>query len=109
MPGVRLLLFMDAVREIKAMWDEWKTIPFPSDYSGKDVAGICVTSLDTYAAGCIHTFISRKGHLDDWRVSVLEKCRMELETVVPNLDGEARTYFKNLLLISERVLQLVGR
>jgi hypothetical protein len=82
---------------------------FPRIILARMSRGICVTSLDTYAAGCIHTFISRKGHLDDWRVSVLEKCRMELETVVPNLDGEARTYFKNLLLISERVLQLVGR
>jgi hypothetical protein len=69
------LYIMEAVSEIKAMWEEWKTIPFPADYSGKDVAGICVTSLDSYAAGCIDTFISRKGRLDDWRISVLEDCR----------------------------------
>jgi hypothetical protein len=100
---------MDAVKEIRATWVEWKTSPFPADYAGKDVADICVTSLDSYAAGCIDTFIARNGRLDGRRIAVLEECRKELEVVVKNLSGEARTYFNNLLLISERVLQLVGQ
>ena len=99
---------MDAVSEIKGMWDEWKTIPFPSAYAGQEVAGICVTLLDSYAAGCIHTFILNKGRLDDWRVSVLKNCKQELEVVVLNLDGGARAYFKNLLMMAERVLQMAG-
>jgi hypothetical protein len=100
---------MDAVDEIQSMWDEWKTQRFPSEYSGKDVAGICVTSLDSFAAGCISTFIFRRGHLDKQRIFVLEKCKADLEVVVNSVDGNAHTYFNNLLLLSNRVLQLVGR
>jgi hypothetical protein len=100
---------MDAVDEIQSMWDEWKTQRFPSEYSGKDVAGICVTSLDSFAAGCINTFIFRRGRLDEQRISVLEKCKADLEVVVNSVDGNAHTYFNNLLLLSNRVLQLVGR
>jgi hypothetical protein len=100
---------MDAVDEIRLQWNEWKRIPFPSEYGGKDVAGICVTSLDTFAAGCIDTFVSRNGRLDNQRISVLEKCKNDLEVVVNSLDGNAHTYFNDLLLLSKRVLQLVGR
>lgn len=100
---------MNVVDEIKAMWDEWKSMPFPSDYSGKDVEGICVTSLDSYAAGCIHTFISRKGSLDAHRISILENCKKELEIVVQSLDGEGRSYFERLLKLSKKVLSSVRR
>src|SRR3954469_12961723 len=100
---------MDAVNEVRTMWNEWKVIPFPSEYGGKDVAGICVTSLDTFAAGCIDTFVSRNGRLDKRRISVLDKCKNDLEVVVNSLDGDARAYFNDLLFLSKRVLQLVGR
>ncbi len=100
---------MEDVQEIRSMWDDWKTQRFPAEYSGKDVAGICVTSLDSFAAGCIDTYIFRKGHLDEQRISILEKCRDDLEVVVSQMDGNARVYFDNLLLLSKRVLQLVGR
>jgi len=100
---------MNAVAEIQSMWNAWKTQSFPAEYSGKDVAGICVTSLDSFAAGCIDAFIFRKGRLDERRISVLEECKHDLEIVVNALDGGAKTYFNNLLLLSTRVLQLVGR
>jgi hypothetical protein len=44
---------MDTVEEIRAMWKEWKTISFPADYAGKEVDGICVTSLDSYALAAL--------------------------------------------------------
>ena len=99
---------MDAVNDVRGMWEEWKSIPFPAGYGGVEVAGVCVTMLDSNAAGCIHTFILNKGRLDDGRISILSKCRRELEIVIPNLGDEARVYFKNLLMMAERVLQLVG-
>ena len=84
------------------MWDEWKAIPFPTGYAGKEVAGICVTTLDSFAAGCIDTFISRKGRLDKKRLSALEECKKDLEIVVKNTDGVGQTYFSELLQICER-------
>jgi hypothetical protein len=99
---------MADVNELKVMWEEWQSIPFPSDYSGKDVEGICVTSLDTYAAGCVHTFIFHRSSFDPWRLSVLEKCKGELEIVLKKLDGGAKDYFGKLLELSEKVLSSVG-
>ena len=100
---------MDNVREIRLMWDEWKAMPFPSAYGGKDVAGICVTSLDTLAAGCIDTFITNNGRLDEWRTSVLKQCQGELEAVVSCLDDSAMDYFNHLLILAKRVLHLAGQ
>ncbi|MFN2513563.1 MAG: hypothetical protein ABR568_19350 [Pyrinomonadaceae bacterium] len=89
MPIVMLLLVMEDLKEIRAMWDDWKAMPFPGGYGGEEVAGICVTSLDTFTAGCIDTFIST-GRLDSHRISVLVECRKELELVVKNCDGAAQ-------------------
>jgi hypothetical protein len=108
MRGVMLLLMND-VDEIKVMWDEWRAVPFPAEYAGKDVEGICVTSLDSYAAGCIDTFVTREGNLDAGRVSVLEGCRKDLMVVLSGLDGDARRYFECLLQIAEKVLSLARR
>ena len=102
-----MLLAMEDLKEIRAMWDDWKVIPFPEGYGGEEVAGICVTSLDTFTAGCIDTFISSKGRLDNHRISMLVQSRKELAIVVKNLDGTAQTYFRDLLLISERVLRVL--
>jgi len=99
---------MGTLEEICNMRNEWKEIPFPKGYAGKQVAGICITTLDTFAAGCIDTFISRKGRLDKRRLSVLEECKKNLEIVVKNIDGKAQTYFRKLLQICERVLAVRG-
>ena len=95
---------MNDVSEVKTMWNEWKSIPFPSDYAGEDVEGICAVSLDTYTAGCIDTFISRKGSLDSKRISILKKCEKDLEIVTSKLEGEAKLYFEQLLLMTQKVL-----
>jgi hypothetical protein len=100
---------MSNLSEIKSVWDEWKTTTFPSEYVGKDVAGVCVTSVDSFAAGCIDTFITGKGRLDTQRITVLEKCRADLEIVLRNVEGDASAYFAKLLLLCESVLQSVGR
>jgi len=100
---------MNGVDEIKVMWDEWKALPFPAEYAGKEVEGVCVASLDSYAAGCIDTFVARRGSLDAERVSILEGCKRELEAVLKSLDGDARSYFGHLLHLTEKVLTVAGR
>ena len=101
------LSIMNAVSEIEIMWNEWKDIPFPSDYAGEDVEGICLVSLDTFAAGCIDTFVSRKGSLDAQRISTLKKCEKELEIISNKLEGNAKLYFEQLLLMTQKILATV--
>ena len=91
------------------MWDDWNAIPFPSDYGGRDVAGICLTTLDTFTAGCIDTFIANNGRLDKRQIPVLEQCKSDLEVVVSCLDGAAQNYFNALLVLAKRVLQSCGQ
>ena len=99
---------MGTLEEIRVMWEEWKAIPFPTIHAGDEVGGVCVTTLDTFAAGCIDTFISRKGRLDKRRAAVLEECKQDLEIVVKNFDGEAQAYFRKLLLICDKALAMMG-
>ncbi len=99
---------MNVMSETETMWNEWKAIPFPSDYSGKDVENICVVSLDSYTAGCIDTFICRKGSLDAERISILKKCQKDLEIVTNKLEGNAKLYFEQLLQMAQKVLATVN-
>ncbi len=96
---------MNAVSEIETIWNEWKAIPFPSDYVGENVEDICLVFLDTSAAGCIDTFVSRKGSLDVERISILRKCEKDLETVTSKLEGDAKFYFERLLQMTQKILK----
>ena len=96
---------MNAVSKIEIMWNEWKAVPFPSDYVGEDVEDICLVSLDTYTAGCIDTFVSRKGSLDAERISILKKCEEDLKIVAAKLEGDAKFYFEQLLQMTQKILK----
>ncbi len=70
---------------------------FPEGYGGQDVNGVCVTSVDTYASGCISSYMKHeRKSIDLERYQVLQKCKSELEEVLPFLDGEAFEYFGRL-------------
>ena len=101
------LLVMNVVSEIETMWNEWKAIPFPSYYAGEEVESICLVSLDTYTAGCVETFVSRKGSLDAERISILKKCEKDLETITDKLEGDAKFYFERLLQMTQKILKTV--
>jgi hypothetical protein len=92
---------------IEALWLEHVQVPFPEGLAGEEVAGICVTSLDTFTAGCIDTFVSSRGKLDLWRTAVLGLCYRNLAVVVSGLKGERRTYFARLEELAQLVLESV--
>ena len=96
------------MNNIEEIWRDFVAKPFPEGYAGVEVEGIELASLDTFAAGCIDTFLSNRGHLDAGRVSALKQCASELATVVKNLDGEAKGYFEQLHLITRQVLRVAG-
>jgi len=39
------------------LWIEHSEARFPNGYGGKDVKGVCVTSIDSNASGCIHSYM----------------------------------------------------
>jgi hypothetical protein len=51
------------MKEIEKLWVEFGNTPFPSNLAGEELEGIDPVSVDTFAAGCISSFIA-SGRLD---------------------------------------------
>lgn len=82
---------------ISELWIEHSQAIFPKGYGGKDVNGVCVTSIDTYATGCVSSYIgNEKRDIDIERYQVLQKCKNGLGEILPYIEGEAFTYFNRL-------------
>ncbi|RCU50571.1 hypothetical protein DU002_09130 [Corallincola holothuriorum] len=82
---------------ITELWLDHSQSRFPKGYGGNDVNGVSVTSVDTYATGCIGSYIGHeRKSIDLERYQVLQKCKSELEEVLPYVDGEAFIYFGRL-------------
>jgi hypothetical protein len=93
---------------IENTWREHYAAAFPKGIAGLEVAGICVTSVDSFAAGCIQSFVESGGSLDETRIAALESCRRDLALVVPLMTGEAREYFARLEKLAQLVLDSVA-
>jgi hypothetical protein len=76
-------------------WNAWRACDFPAGLAGLEIDGVDVTSIDTFAAGCLDTYFDL-GRLDERRTSVLEDCAQDLERILPRLTGEASVYFSQL-------------
>lgn len=86
------------------MWNEHSAAGFPEDVAGEEIDGVDLVLTDTFAAGCIDTFLGNKGTLAVDRVKILRKCVSDLEKVCPSLNGEASVYFVRLSQIGRMVL-----
>jgi hypothetical protein len=92
---------------ISKKWNQFCALSYPPRCAGLEVENICVTALDTFAAGCIDTFVTT-GRLDKKRIDVLLECRDNLRVVKPELDGEALRYFQFLKDLILGVLKECG-
>ena len=78
-------------------WKEHSEAKFPPGYGGKDINGVCVTSLDSHAAGCISSYLHvGEKCIELERYQSLKRCKEELEKVLPCVDGYAFGYFNRL-------------
>ena len=96
----------DVMKELRRRWQAFLNHPFPEGMAGLEVDGICVTTVDSFAAGCISTLFS-SGSLDLERVIVLESCLTDLHRVLPSLSGEAADYFSELASLARLALREV--
>jgi hypothetical protein len=96
-----------AFQAARVLWKQHCSEAVPLRLVGKRVQGIEVTSLDTYAAGCIQTFIDRKGKLDLWRTAILGRCYRDISVVALSLKGREKAYYKRLMILTGLVLQMV--
>ena len=96
------------LNNIQKIWQDFLSRPFPAGCAGSEVEGVELALLDTFAAGCIDTFVNDNGRLDADRISILKKCAEDLEIIIPRLEGEAIDYFEQLQLVSNEVLRVVS-
>ena len=94
-------------REIEDLWQEHVGVPLPfsiEDYQDDEIFDL--VTVDTGAAGCIQTFLSRNPPgLDPERIAVLERCAASMQQSLGWLSGEQRSYFQRLHKLSVLVLQ----
>lgn len=100
------------MEEIQRLWEEFQNIEFPRGHftseDGLIELPIDLAEHDTFASGCIDTFIHNKGCLDQHRIKTLEICIHKLE-VMKNAFGEEnaaeKAYVTQLLTLSKMVLE----
>lgn len=68
-----------------------------------------MVSLDTYTAGCIHSFLVKQGSLEEVRIDTLTVCFSGLTAVLPYLTGDAKDYFSRLHEMSRIILARLER
>ena len=95
---------MQRKSNIEYLWDEFCEKPFPQNLAGKEFHGICVTTIDSFAAGCVSVFVDR-GNLDPERRRVLENCLEDLDKVMPELQGPGEEYFQKLHELCSSVIE----
>jgi hypothetical protein len=83
--------------DLVTRWQDFQAKPFPRECAGREIQGIDLVALDTFTAGCISTYIERKGQLDTQRRTILQTCIQDLQTVTAQLQGVDQAYFVQLL------------
>lgn len=91
--------------QLSELWVSHSDVRFPQGYGGIDVNGVCVTSVDSAAAGCISSYMGKESHFFDIeRTQILMKCKSEIELALPAIEGEAYEYFSRLHELCHLVL-----
>jgi hypothetical protein len=83
------------LKNIEKLWSSYQKMPFPDKLIGNDINNICVTTLDTFAAGCVSTYLLN-GSLDRNRIKILKSCLEDLDSISPHLFGYPKEYFHML-------------
>lgn len=89
--------------DIKIKWDQFLQVPFPNE--AHEQGDLDLSLIDTFAAGCISSYIGNSGRLDRQNHYILGRCVTDLEKVIHLLDGSTRSYFDLLLIVSKMVLE----
>ena len=94
-------------RTIRSLWKQHCSEPCPGRLHDKEIDGIDFTSVETYTAGCVQTFVDREGKLDLWRTAILGRCYRDLTVMALKLKGPERAYCHRLEHVANLVLLLV--
>lgn len=78
-------------RTIAALWDAHSQTKWPKCSSPNE--GQLMT-LDTVIGGCVVYYLDGETALEPQRVSILEDCIVDLDTLLDELTDDCKTYFE---------------
>lgn len=82
---------------ITELWIAHSQCRFPSHFGGKEINGVCMTSVDTYISGCVSTYVKNGSQaLDMERFQILKRSQKQLEQALFSIEGDAYDYFSRL-------------
>ena len=82
---------------LNELWYEHSKMVFPKGLGGKEINGVCVTTLDAKVARCIASYIkSGNCQLTISHYQLLEASKANLESILRYLDAESLEYFRRL-------------
>lgn len=105
------LMTNTSLQKIESIWNEFRTTPFPESVGSSTLLDeLDFEQIDTFAAGCICTFIHSAGRLDQPRYDCLKTCLKDLTLVIKDLDdGHLKTRAEQLQFLSKLVLEYLDR
>ncbi|MFF8432298.1 hypothetical protein ACF07Y_45680 [Streptomyces sp. NPDC016566] len=82
--------------QLARLWDEFRTLPFPSGFYQREPDGECMVMMDTMLSGCVSSVMN--GPLDDQRRDILRTRTAVLGEILPSIgdDEYATKYFTRL-------------
>ena len=97
---------MARIEDIQQRWREHEALPFPRGMRGKMLGGVDLTLLQSNFARFVMTAIELNAPLGARSRGMLDDQRKILESILPQLEGEARIYFERLRGLAKDVSTL---
>ncbi|MCK9869126.1 hypothetical protein AB0M72_02515 [Nocardiopsis dassonvillei] len=92
--------------KVDRLWAEHMRAEFPAELRGRELAGVHMILLDADVAGCVTTWQSNRGVLDEERHRALLRCVTDLDKVLPLLtDDREALYYGRLRDLALTVLE----
>lgn len=94
-----------AAAQLRQLWREHTSAPFPDACRGQEVAGIELVLLDADIAGLVTKTLDRSAPLGVDDATDLRQLVATEERVIPALEGSDRAYFERLFDLARLVLE----
>ncbi|WP_257133925.1 hypothetical protein [Streptomyces sp. st140] len=89
---------------VSRLWREHEQAPFPAGLRGAERADIDLVLLDADIAGCVSSWLSCGGSLDDRRRSVLHRRITDLDQILPVLGAADNAPYRQRLYRLSRLV-----
>lgn len=98
---------MDNNTEINKLWEEFRSLPFPNELHDDKYNSLDLELTDTFVAGCISSYLSDSGKLEQSKIEILKNFVSNYENIDCQLSLNGKLYFDKLKEIVNLVLKSI--